>query len=295
MTTCPCLVSAVQELRWTDHAPVVLQLKLPPQAAQLLRSPAADPALQPVSPSAVAQHQTAAAPAAASLPNSAASPVTFLSTGTAAAAAGAVGLPCLLSSWWLMQPEAAAAAASDMVLAAGVLRAPPEVLTCSILQQLRPSQHSAARQAIAARARQLYSPGSAANTDAPSGDEHQPAASSQPAVAGLPLSPSVGQQPAPWPQTPAAAGTTAIGIEQNAQPGAAAGQLPAAHARQRQQQQQKRRWRHAKQPASGRPRARAQPPVVPGSKRKGRGWAVVSMGDGRTATVACSSSDYSDG
>lgn len=289
IVTCPCLVSAVQELRWTDHAPVVLQLQLPPQAVQLLRSPAADPALQAVSPSAVAQHQTAAAPAAASLPNSAASPVTSLLTGTAAAAAEAVGLPCLLSSWWLMHPEAAAAAASGMLAAAGVLRTPPEVLTCSILQQLRDSQHSAARQAIAARARQLYAPSSAANPGAPSGDEHQPAASSQPAATQLRLSPSTGQQPAPGPQTPAAAGTAAVGSEQTAQPGAAAGQLPATHAKQ---QQQKRRWRHAKKPAAGRPQA--QPPVVPGSKRKGRGWAVVSMGDGRTATVACSSSDDSD-
>jgi hypothetical protein len=277
----------VQELRWTDHAPVVLQLQLPPQAAQLLRSPAADPALQAVSPSVAAQHQTAAAPAAGSHPIS--PPSTVTGTG-APAAGGAVGLPCLLSSWWLIHTEAAAAAASDILAAAGVQRAPPEVLTCSILQQLRHSRYSAARQVIAARARQLYAPGSAATPGTPAADEHQPAPSSQPAATGLPLSPPGVQQQGLGPQTPAAAGTTAVGSEHTAHPGAAAAQWPSPHARQRQQQQQKKkgRWRHAKH-------QRAQQSVAAGSKRKGRGWAVVSMGDGRTATVACSSSDDSDG
>lgn len=318
----------------------MLQLQLPAQAANLLRSPAADPALQySISAPSPHQHQhhlmrsqptpvqTSVQTATVPTPlKGTADSIHHASTGTRTAASaasaarssvighGARGatLPCPLSSFWLTQPDAAATTAAAILKAAGVQRTPSEVLTCSILQQLRHAQYAAATETIAARARQLYEPGGDMTSGAAAAADSagQPAAvhsqstvgplkTARPADAQAISAAAVQQgalQPLPSPLSPASGAASAV--EQQ--------QVPAQHsipsrAAQQQQQQQKPRWwarqRHSKQPAAGRQHHQPAGPTTPaaGAKRKGRGWRVVSMGDGRTATVACSSSDDSGG
>lgn len=331
---------------------MVLQLQLPAQAVPLLRSPAADAALQAANSSTQQRHHIQPeqlrnrsvhqAPSADPMqPNSTgmSRKACLLSAGSAsstAAAAGAeAGLPCPVSSYWLTQPEAAVATAAAVLAAAGVPRVPADVLTCSVIEQLRRSQYAAATEVIGARARQLYDVGDAGAQTArafagaaavvdESGVQFgviaateggskrvssQPAAEqphgasqqlewlcSEPAAAKLipPAQPPAATAAA---DSGRAAGDNTSGATCQQQPASQQGAHPAAG------KQDKPSWwagqRHAKQGRAASGRKQRLKPVTPvtaavGSKRKGRGWQVVSIGNGCTATVACSSSDDSD-
>jgi hypothetical protein len=261
------------------------------------------------------------------------------SAGSSVAAAGGdAGLPCPVSSYWLTQPEAAASTAAAVLAAAGVVRVPAEVLTCSVTEQVRRSQYAAATEVIGARARQLYDLGDPGADTAQAlagvdesvaeesgvrfGVEAATAGGSRPACSQAAAEVShVASQQLKWPcqssqpatatvilpaQLPAATATTGAGLA----PGSTAPGTTSQQQSARQQgphpaavQQRKPGWRagqrHAKEEraAAGRKqRPQPVPPVTPavGSKRNGRGWKVVSIGNGCTATVACSSSDDSD-
>ena len=350
-----CLIFLSQELRWTDHAPVVLTLQLPPTAADQLRPAAADSALlaahqvlgqqlqQQQQQEQEQQANAAAGPAAgstaiASQLNAAAAPsagVTATRASTtgsatrsaaegltaapmvAAIAATGAGFPCALSTHWLMQPQAAAEVASAMLAAAGISRAPPEVLTCSILQQLRHSQYAAATHTIRSRAQQLYQseepllPASQAGLAAAAHYQQLTGvAASSPGrhtadargelEGGHETSVSLQSAAAATSAAVAAAAVAAGGggafVQATSQGGVSPpAAQPSGSLQQRQHQPRKwhargqspRQQQHTKQ--MGRAAGRAA-----GSKRKGRGWKVVDIGNGCTATVACSSSEDSD-
>lgn len=235
-------------------------------------------------------------------------------------------VPCPLSTYWLTHQSAAGAAAASVLAAAGVSRPPPEVITCNVLQLLRHSQHAAAVELIRTRAEQLYLPrtGQPALLPQAAGQlpESNPAgmATEEGCVSGSAAAVMVPpgglarqgstqhqqQGVASSDAAAAAAGVGALGGSSAAAEAAACGPgsiaqdtgsqlsptLPAAP-QGRWQQQHHRRASHQATAAGSRMKQQQRVQHA-GSKRKGRGWRVVDIGNGCTATVACSSSEDSD-
>lgn len=288
-----------QELRWSDHAPVVLKLQLTPQAAVQLRSAAADPALlasvqrqqqfqqqrvAPVEPPGGAcdqQHSNSCLRPA--LGSTAAE-----GQGNSAAAAGAgVGLPCPLSTYWLLHPEQAAATAADMFAAAGLGRPSAQVLSCSVLHLLQHSKHSAATAVIRQRAQQLHPSllGELAQKQAPAAAAEPPS--------GLQLEVPADQAASSQNRGLAAQTDAAVELARAALPATPSHRVRtaaahSAHTSGRQSQQQQRRGAPA---ARSSKHSAKQPRPAAGTKRRYRS---LDMGDGFVASFACSSSEDSD-